>query len=182
MNNIILFAIIHNCMSDGTGNRTGDDELEEIMSDFDSETIQRGENPDTAETSDNEKEISKEDLEEQFDGEYVASPTGNTQHLVETGNSQTLCRKDLHEKEWPKSSEPGPFNPICQDCKSAFAGPTKPTNAAGLGSLDEIRNWYAERVDIKSAEEKNNAALTKSELQILAEYIQSLEPDNKQEL
>jgi hypothetical protein len=104
-------------------NETGDDGLEEIISNFDSEMTQQDENQNETETSDNEEGLSKEELQEQFDGEYVASPTGNTQHLVETDDSQTLCKKDLREKEWPQSREPGPFNPMCEDCKSALAGP-----------------------------------------------------------
>ncbi|MFC6720289.1 hypothetical protein [Halobacteriaceae bacterium SHR40] len=164
-------------------NGTGDDELEEIMSSFDSEMAQKDENLEEAETSDNQDKLSKEDLEEQFDGEYVASPTGSTQHLVGVDDSQTLCKKDLREKEWPQSSEPGPFNPICRDCKSVFAGPATPTNEAGLGSLNELRNWFAERVDVESAKETSDSkALTKAELQVVVKYIQSLESDNNHEL
>ena len=162
---------------------TGEDKIEEIMDDFDSTINQLDKNQNEAETSDNREELSKEDLEEKFDGEYVASPTGDKQHLVRVDDSRTLCGTDLGEKEWPQSSEPGPFNPICKDCKSAFVGPAPPTNKMGIGSIDGLRNWFAERVDIESVEEASrNKPLTKAELQLVAEYIQSLESDDDHEL
>jgi hypothetical protein len=50
----------------------------------------------------------------------------------------------------------------------------------GLGSLKELRNWFAERVDITPVKENSGGmALTKVELQLVAEYIQSLESDNQ---
>lgn len=123
--------------------------------------------------------LSKEEIQEQFDGEYAASPTGKTQHLVYTDDSQTLCKKDLHKKEWPQSSEPGPFKPVCSDCKSALAGPSEPTSDAEVGSRNEARNWFAKRVDVRSAEEADHHPLTKAELQAVVNYIQSLESDNE---
>lgn len=121
---------------------------------------------------------SKDEINEEFHGEYVASPTGNTQHLVETDDSETLCQKNLNKKDWPRSGEPGPFNPICKDCKSVLAAQVVPTDEVGLSTLNEIRNWFAERVDIRSTKETSDSnPLNKSELQLVAKYIQSIESD-----
>ena len=125
---------------------------------------------------------SKEEINEEFAGEYAASPTGNTQHLVETDGSVTLCGKNLKKKDWPRSSEPGPFNPICKDCKSVLAAPVVPTDEPGMSTLNEIRNWFAERVDIRTTQETSDSnPLDKSELRLVAEYIQSLESDQDTE-
>lgn len=172
------WVLFSHCMTD----ESPSDEVEKLMDELDPAADEPNKNQNEAETFDSKEELSKEEIQDEFDGEYVASPTGNSQHLVEIDDSQTLCRKDLREKEWPQSSEPGPFNPICKECKSALAGPVVPTSASIHGSLSEIRNWFAERVDVKSPEKVNGTqALRKSELQLVASYIQTLESDNEKE-
>jgi hypothetical protein len=157
-----------------------DSEIDDMINDIDHSI--NGNSPEAAGENKQDNITSKEHINEEFDGEYAASPTGNTQHLIETNDNETLCGKNLDKKDWPRSSEPGPFNPICKDCKSVLAAPVVTTDEPGMSTLNEIRNWFAERVDIRTAEEASDSnPLSKSELRLVAEYIQSLESDHDTE-
>jgi hypothetical protein len=153
------------------------DEMGKIMEDFGTQFNEPGETHKRAETSNSQEGLSKDELQKQFDGRYAASPAGNTQHLVDPENSQLLCGLDLVKNDWVQSDELGPFTPVCKMCKTSFATQVFTTGAGG--SISELRDWFAERVDVASGEEKDGQSLTRAELQLIAKYIHSIESDKE---
>jgi hypothetical protein len=179
----IPFVAIYNRMSDGTG----DDKLEEIMSDFDSKMTQQDEDPDESETSTNKRELSKEQLEELSKEEiaekcnfrFGQTANGDTQHLLPANEDNTYCNVGVSDG-FRTSEEPGPFNPICSNCKVSALGDGSQTRSSAQTKFD-LRQWLADEIDGVQDPTRAPGGLvkpSKSDLQAIVSYIKSLKENN----
>jgi hypothetical protein len=168
--------------------RTGDDELEEIMNSFDSEMAQQDENLNESDTSANKRKLSKEELEElskeeiaeEYDFRFGKTPDGGTQHLLPANENKTHCRVGFTDK-FRISEEPGPFDPICSRCKlvALGAGGSHPGSRPKTTKFD-LRQLLADEIDgvqepesLESTREPKNS-LKKSELTAILSHIEAL--------
>lgn len=167
---------------------TGDDRLEEIMGDFDSEIIQQDEDADEAETSANKRELSEEELEEfskediadEYDFRFGKTPDGRTQHLLPANENSTYCTVAFRDS-FRISDEPGPYDPICSSCKSSALGAVGSDLRGGFSpekTKENLMQWLADEVDgvDEPTFSQNNTlkALRKDELAAIVSHIQSL--------
>ncbi|MCU4975832.1 hypothetical protein OB955_24435 [Halobacteria archaeon AArc-m2/3/4] len=159
--------------------KSNESEIDKIIESFDQEVDDRNIS-DTNLGVDEEldpsriESLSKEELANEFNGEFAASPTGNVQHLVQGKADKTLCGIDLTEENYVRSSSVGPFNPICSVCRPTI----ETTNEPGLDSINGVRDWFADELEsIAPSEEKPHQSLTLNESQYVIKYIQSLKQE-----
>jgi hypothetical protein len=172
-------------MNDGTN----DDALEEIMSDFDSKMTQQNENPDEIKY-DNKRELSKEEIEElskeeiaeKYDFRFGQTANGDKQHLLPADENNTYCSVGVSDG-FRISEEPGPFNPICSNCKVNALGGNSAAASSNKTTKVDLRRWLANEVDGVEEPDINSKGapsteLRKPELQAIISHIESLKENN----
>lgn len=148
------------------------DKLETVAEEFDSDAKSSDTQSDLKETENTNEDdsLSKEDINEEFNVQFAKKPGNTSQHLVTPGESEALCGVGLGS-DVPISDTPGPFDPICGNCRRSIGGTRRP----GMNRYD-LREWLANNVKgVEGPDNRENSSrFKKEEMEAIVSHIKSI--------
>lgn len=147
------------------------DELQKIAKELDSELNSSDKKSEAKERkSPNKKDkLSKEEIKKELDVRFAKKPGNKSQHLVPPGETETLCGVGLGN-DVPISDTPGPFDPICGNCRRSIGETREP----GMSRYD-LREWLSSNVEgVEGPDTRENpSTFKKKEMESIVSHIKS---------
>ena len=150
------------------------DEIDKIADEIDS-TINGDDDQHESDSGDDDSdELSKEEIAEEFDVQFVKTQGGNTQHLVKSTDEGVVCGAVDVTSDTVMADAPSPFDPICEKCRGSILGMS--INESSGQTYNDLRRWLADEIEGVDEPKANTGSdqIRKTEAAAIIDYIQSL--------